>query len=146
MPPMKISEVPISDPSEERNYRSYKLQFQAPQQIATFSWKIHVVSDTFIGEEVVQDLVVCALVSYRIIYSHIFRKQLKVDDPSLLNDEDEGVDDDISDPEEDSLAGQMALMRGGSVKKSLVHDDDDSEDDSGTDVESSLSDSSSDSD
>lgn len=146
MPPMKISEVPISDPSEERNYRSYKLQFQAPQQIATFSWKIHVVSDTFIGEEVVQDLVVCALVSYIILYSHIFREQLKVDDPSLLNDEDEGVDDDISDPEEDSLAGQMALMRGGSVKKSAVHDDDDSEDDSGTDVESSLSDSSSDSD
>lgn len=63
---MKISEVPISDPSEGRNYRSYKLQFQAPQQIATFSWKIHVVSDTFIGEEVIQDLVVCALVSYGI--------------------------------------------------------------------------------
>lgn len=59
MPPMKITDVPISDPSEERNYRSYKLQFQAPQQIATFSWKIHVVSDTFVGEEVVQDLVVC---------------------------------------------------------------------------------------
>lgn len=58
------------------------------------------------------------------------------------------MDDDISDPEEDSLAGQMALMRGGSVKKSPVHDDDDddSEDDSGSDAESSLSDSSSDSD
>ena len=58
MPPMKITDVPISDTSAERNYRAYKLQFQAPQQVATFSWKVHVISDTFISEEVVQDLVV----------------------------------------------------------------------------------------
>ena len=71
--------------------------------------------------------------------------QLKVDDVSLLDEDDQAVDDDISDPEEDSLAGQMALMRGGSVKKSAVHDGS-SDDESGTDDESSDSDSSSDSD
>ena len=54
------------------------------------------------------------------------------------------MDDEISDPEEDSLAGQMAAMRGGSVKKARAPD---SDDESGTDDESSEgSDSSSDSD
>lgn len=41
------------------------------------------------------------------------------------NDEE----DDISDPEEDSLAGQMAAMRGGSVKKLTQDDSDDSDTD-----------------
>ena len=51
----------------------------------------------------------------------------------------------ISPPEEDSLAGQMALMKGEKVKRSPVHDDD-SDDDSGTDIDESSDDSSSDSD
>lgn len=40
-------------------------------------------------------------------------------------------EDEISDPEEDSLAGQMAAMRGGSVKKR--EDEEESEEESGTD-------------
>ena len=40
-------------------------------------------------------------------------------------------DDDISDPEEDSLAGQMALMRGGKVKKR--QEEEESDDESSTD-------------
>lgn len=35
------------------------------------------------------------------------------------------AEDEISDPEEDSLAGQMAAMRGGSVKKRKEESDDD---------------------
>lgn len=58
MPPMKISDVPLSDPTNDRNFRSYKLQFQAPPNVAVYSWKIHLVSDTFLGEEVIQDIVV----------------------------------------------------------------------------------------
>jgi len=50
--------------------------------------------------------------------------QLKVDDLSALDAEEQGFEDDISDPEEDSLAGQMAAMRGGKVKKSAYHGDD----------------------
>ena len=61
MPPMRITDLPLSDPSKERNYRTYKLQFQAPPNAAIFQWKIHVVSDTFLGEEVSQDIVVCDL-------------------------------------------------------------------------------------
>jgi len=46
---------------------------------------------------------------------------MTVEDPP----EDEGYsdDEDISDPEEDTLAGQMAMMRGGKVKPSPVHGD-----------------------
>jgi translocation protein SEC63 len=35
--------------------------------------------------------------------------------------DDEDDEEDISDPEEDTLAGQMAMMRGGKVKPSPVH-------------------------
>ena len=66
----------------------------------------------------------------------------------MLSAEEKGVDDEISEPEEDSLAGQMALMKGGSVKKSAYHEEsDEDEDESGTDSDnSSSSDSDSDSD
>ena len=64
-----------------------------------------------------------------------------------MSAEEQGKDDEISDPEEDSLAGQMALMKGGNVKRSPVHgeSDDESETDEG-DSDSSSSSSSSDSD
>ncbi|KAH8118300.1 Sec63 Brl domain-containing protein [Phellopilus nigrolimitatus] len=129
MPPMRITDVPLSDPSKERNFRAFKVQFQAPQGVGIYTWKIHVVSDTFVGEEIERDMI------------------LKVDDVSQLSAEEQGVDDDISEPEEDSLAGQMAMMKGGSVKRSPVHDDE-SDDESGTDddQESSSDSSSSDSD
>lgn len=61
MPPMRISDVPLSDPSKSRNYRSYKMQFQAPQNVAMFTWKVRILSDTFLGEEAVQDIVVRTL-------------------------------------------------------------------------------------
>ncbi len=53
----------------------------------------------------------------------------------------------ISDPDEDTLAGQMAALRGGSVKKSAMYgsDDEDDDDESTTDGDQS-SGSSSDSD
>lgn len=70
--------------------------------------------------------------------------KLKVDDASLLTAEEKGIEDEISDPEEDSLAGQMAMMKGGNVKKSPVHDE--SDDESGTDDDEASDSSSSDSD
>ena len=57
---------------------------------------------------------------------------------------DQESDDEISEPDEDSLAGQMAAMRGGKVKKR--QDDEDSDEESGTDDDDKDSDSSSDSD
>ncbi|KAI0637606.1 DnaJ-domain-containing protein [Trametes polyzona] len=121
VPPVKISDIPVADPARGLDYRSYKIQFQAPQAVGLFTWKVFLVSDTFVGDEAAVDVV------------------LKIDDPSVLATEDDGADDDISDPEEDSLAGQMALMRGGSVKKQRGaaggEDEDESDEESSTDDE-----------
>ncbi|KAJ3482277.1 hypothetical protein NLI96_g7099 [Meripilus lineatus] len=126
VPPMKIADVPYADSEHPDTYRSYKLQFQAPPQIQVLPWKLYLISDSFIGEEVTTDLV------------------LKIEDPSVL-DLDQTLEDEISDPEEDSLAGQMAMMRGGSVKR---RQDEESDDESTTDDDQSEhgDDSSSDSD
>ncbi|OCH84523.1 DnaJ-domain-containing protein [Obba rivulosa] len=103
VPPMKVSDVPTAD----RGYRSFKIQFQAPPTPGVFTWKLYLISETFIGEEVSRDII------------------LKIDDASVLNNEDQR-EDEISDPEEDSLAGQVAMMRGGSVKKKSDESDDES--------------------
>ena len=63
---------------------------------------------------------------------------------SALGEDAQGAEDEISDPEEDSLAGQMAVMRGGSVKKRQAESDD--EDDSDTDGDEKEDSSDSDSD
>lgn len=94
--------------------------------MGTYTLRLLFVSDTFVGEDVG-------------IYI-----QLKVDDVSALRTEEQDVDDDISEPEEDSLAGQMALIRGGSVKRSDYHGGDeegeDEESSTGDDEESSTED------
>lgn len=45
------------------------------------------------------------------------------------NESDSDSDSDISDPEEDSLAGALAALRGGAVKKSAAKDDESDESD-----------------
>ncbi len=62
---------------------------------------------------------------------------------TALNADEQHREDEISDPEEDSLAGQMAAMRGGPVKK---HQDESDDDSSTDDDEAAANDSSSDSD
>ena len=51
VPPIKINDIPRSDPSKERNYRCYKVQFQAPPNVGLFTWKVYLVSDTIVGGE-----------------------------------------------------------------------------------------------
>jgi translocation protein SEC63 len=113
VPPLKISDIPLSRAESDRNYRAFKIQFQAPQGTGMFTWKIHIVSDTFVGEDATRDIT------------------LKIDDVSALNADEQGKEDEISDPEEDSLAGQMAAMRGGATKKGGA--DEESDDESSTD-------------
>ncbi|EAU82333.1 translocation protein sec63 [Coprinopsis cinerea okayama7 len=124
VPPMRVSEIPYADSESERDYRSYKIQFQAPPQVGLFTWRLYVVSDTYAGEDAVRDV------------------QLKIEEPVH---EDEPSEDDISDPDEDTLAGQMAAMRGGAVKKRRDESDDDDDDDD-SDEETEYSDTTSDSD
>jgi len=56
VPPQKVSDVPFTDPSRARNYRSYKLKFQAPPGTGLFTWRVIVVSDTYIAEDAAKDL------------------------------------------------------------------------------------------
>lgn len=63
VPPMKITDIPIADGSAH-DYRSYKLQFQAPpvqQTPLSLTWKLYLISDTFVGEEVSKDMTVCSI-------------------------------------------------------------------------------------
>ena len=59
----------------------------------------------------------------------------------MLGEDAQGAEDEISEPEEDSLAGQMAVMRGGSVKK-RQEESDDEDDESDTDGDEKADDSS----
>jgi len=142
---MRITDIPFSQPNSGRDYRSYKIQFQAPQQVGVFTWKVHLISDTFVQEDVSCDISVGGLQAVwflsLILLSHA---QLKIEDLSTLNTE-EATEDDISEPEEDSIAGQMAVMRGGKVRKSRAYEDEESDEESSTDDDED-SDSSSDSD
>lgn len=84
-----------------------------------FTWKVYIVSDTFVSGEVTRDIT------------------MKIEEAPLS-----AADDGISDPDEDSLAGQMAAMRGGSVKKRQEESDDEDSlhEESGDDSSSSDSD------
>lgn len=132
MPPFRFGDVPWVSHQEEEGktseFRKYKTQFQAPQQVGTYTLHLNFVSDTFVcGDQTVY-------------------LQLKVDDLSALDADEQGIEDDISEPDEDTLEGQMAVMRGGHVKKSPYHGDDSDEDESTTDGDEDSDSDSSDSD
>jgi translocation protein SEC63 len=55
---MKVTDIPFSKPEQDRDYRSYKLQFQAPNSVGLFTWKVYLVSDTFVGEDICEDIAV----------------------------------------------------------------------------------------
>lgn len=66
---------------------------------------------------------------------------MQVDAPSN-GDELEDEEDDISEPDEDTIAGQMALMKGQSVRRAPRDGDSEEEYTSGTDESESETDSS----
>lgn len=96
--------------------RTYTVQFQAPPSAGLYTFEAQVRSDSYLGADAVKHVA------------------LQVEDPSVLEDGD--VEDDISEPDEDTLAGQMAMMRGQRVKPSPVHGEDAEDDgESGTEGE-----------
>lgn len=147
VPPIRISDVPYANPSKDpQDYRSYKLQFQAPPSVGIYTFQILFISDTYVGGDVRMFLPVSLRAP---LYTEVLTmlSQLKVEDLSALSAEEQGAEDEISDPDEDTLAGQMAAMRGDKVKRSAIYgsDDDDgssTDDDqsSGDDTDSSDSD------
>ena len=54
VPPFKVSDVPYTD----SDYRMYKMQFQAPPNVGSYTWRVHVVSDTYVGDDTYQDITV----------------------------------------------------------------------------------------
>jgi translocation protein SEC63 len=60
--------------------------------------------------------------------------KLRIEEPPVQEHQSE---DDISDPEEDSLAGQMAMLKGAKVKKKAEEEDDESSTDDDVDEDSS---------
>ncbi|KAJ3048824.1 secretory subunit [Rhizophlyctis rosea] len=91
-----------------------RLQFQAPPRPGSWDFQIFIKSDSFVGCDGMTEV------------------KLNVQPPEaapLIEDED-----DISEPEEDSLAGQMAAMKGGAPARKGPkgeHDDSSDSDDDG---------------
>ncbi|KAJ9218301.1 hypothetical protein DTO166G4_167 [Paecilomyces variotii] len=73
--------------------QTMKMQFQAPPQVGDFTFVLHVISDSYIGFDTKMEIT------------------LHVDDPAKAAALEE--EDDISEPDEDSLAGQMQALKTG---------------------------------
>ncbi|SDA03416.1 BZ3500_MvSof-1268-A1-R1_Chr7-1g09425 [Microbotryum saponariae] len=96
--------------------RTIRMSFQAPPGPGLYTFQVYAMSDSFVGTDAQKDM------------------KMKVDEAA--DDEDAlGAEDDISEPDEDTIAGQMALMKGQSVKRAARagDEDDEDEDTSGTD-------------
>ncbi|KAI8326544.1 DnaJ-domain-containing protein [Martensiomyces pterosporus] len=85
VPPVRVSDLETE--------RVVTIQFQAPPQQGTYSFHLAVKSDSYIGCDVLKEV------------------KMTVVDPSTLPAEP-AVEDDISEPEDDSIAAQMAQLRG----------------------------------
>lgn len=92
-----------------------KMQFQAPPQAGEYGFTMMLMSDSYVGVDTQQPVT------------------LVVSDPDKVSRIEEI--DDISEPEEDSIAGQMSAMRGGPVKKQKKIRSDDSSDEDESDTE-----------
>ncbi|PGH30795.1 translocation protein SEC63 [[Emmonsia] crescens] len=95
------------------NVQSLKMQFQAPPQVGKFAFSLYIVCDSYIGFDTVSEIT------------------LDVEDfakAAALEEED-----DISEPDEDSIAGQMQALKTGTAppkkRVSKKQADDSSEDD-----------------
>lgn len=111
--------VPHKKVTDIVDEQTVKIPFPGPPKPGVYTFSLFVKSDTYVGTDILQDI------------------KLKVQDPADLPEEEE-VDDSISEPEEDSIAGQMKLMReqgfasalaGGSKDKKPENDDSDSDSD-----------------
>ncbi|KAL2824146.1 Sec63 Brl domain-containing protein [Aspergillus cavernicola] len=118
VPPFTFTtfDKPLFDESEKPTYnvQTLKMQFQAPPQVGDFPFVMHVVCDSYLGLDSKLDI------------------NLHIDDPAKAAALEE--EDDISEPDEDSIAGQMQALKTGQPPKKAkkpVHDS--SDDESNTD-------------
>lgn len=115
------------------------MSFQAPPEPGLYTFQVYALSDSFVGTDAQRDLRVS--IGRSILLTSAFLTlaavQMRVEAPQNGHAEDD--EDDISDPEEDTIAGQMALMKGQPVKR-ISQDGSDDEDDSDDDEDDSDSD------
>ncbi|TKA69347.1 hypothetical protein B0A55_08163 [Friedmanniomyces simplex] len=76
------------------NVVTLKMQFQAPPQAGEYKFQMHGVCDSYVGFDWKEEVV------------------MMVEDASRITEVEEVEEDEISEPEEDSIAGQMASLRG----------------------------------
>ncbi|KAL4934384.1 J domain-containing protein [Aspergillus undulatus] len=113
VPPFTFTtfEKPLFDEAGNPTYnvQTLKMQFQAPPQVGDFHFVMHMVCDSYLGLDNKLDIT------------------LHIDDPAKAAALEE--EDDISEPDEDSIAGQMqALKTGQPPKKKAKKPADDSSD------------------
>ncbi|KAI9660516.1 MAG: secretory subunit [Bathelium mastoideum] len=102
------------------NMQTLKMQFGAPPQVGQYNFVMHLVCDSYVGLDTKLEVT------------------LVVEDPAKAEEIDE--DEDISEPEEDSLAGQMQALKGNANggqagKKGKRPQPTEEDDDSGSDTE-----------
>ncbi|KAG0158500.1 hypothetical protein PDIDSM_6015 [Penicillium digitatum] len=88
------------------NVQTLKMQFQAPPQVGDFTFILHMICDSYLGLDVTAQIT------------------LHIDDPAKAAAVEE--EDDISEPDEDSIAGQMQAIKTGQAPKKKSKDSDDS--------------------
>lgn len=116
---------------------TFTMQFQAPQGAGLYTFQAVFVNNAIVDSEVRKGMKVRpasplffspVLSSHRTDPSTPF--QLTVEEPV----EEEASEDEISDPDEDTIEGQLAQLKGGSVKKKVEGgEDDESSDESSSD-------------
>ncbi|KAL5365073.1 Sec63 Brl domain-containing protein [Aspergillus floccosus] len=96
------------------NVQTLKMQFQAPPQVGDFTFVMHLLCDSYLGLDTKMEVT------------------LHIDDPAKAAALDE--EDDISEPDEDSIAGQMHALKTGQPpkKKARKPSDESSEEESDT--------------
>lgn len=122
VPPFTFTafEKPIFDQQGKPtfNMQTVKAQFQAPPQAGHYTFVMHLVCDSYIGFDTKMEITLVVEEASKAV-------EIK-------------VDDDISEPDEDSIAGQMqALKTGGTAsasKKSVANDSSDDESDTDGDI------------
>ncbi|KAJ0425701.1 Sec63 Brl domain-containing protein [Aspergillus carlsbadensis] len=101
VPPFTFTtfDKPLFDESGKPTYnvQTLKMQFQAPPQVGDFPFVMHMVCDSYLGLDAKLDI------------------NLHIDDPAKAAALEE--EDDISEPDEDSIAGQMQALKTGQPPK-----------------------------
>jgi len=74
---------------------------------------VYLISDSFVGEDIVLNIAVRLRPFHLKLYLLFLQLTAKIDDVSVLNADEQGAEDEISDQKKITLAGQMAAMRVG---------------------------------